>query len=234
MGNRRLRWHRMAVLILVIALAMSVLYRLFGMLSLPFASMQAFSKAEEAVTIVLDAGHGGYDSGSVSAQGIMEKDVTLEITLLLGERLEEAGYRVVYTRSSDAVEWESDNSADLDARVEKALVEDADYFLSIHLNASSYGDGACGFESYVDPYDEEMITLASAIHRQLSALGYSVDRGWKDGEESGFYVLSQNPVPAILIELGFITDAEEIEYIVAHPQQLADAIAQGVMETIAL
>ena len=57
------------------------------------------TKTEENPLIVcVDAGHGGYDSGSISASGVLEKDVTLEVALLVGERLQEAGYAVVYTR----------------------------------------------------------------------------------------------------------------------------------------
>ena len=83
--------------------------------------------------------------------------------LLVGERLQEAGYAVVYTRTSDEVSRPSDNSADLAARVETAIEAEADYDLSVHLNASVYGDGARGFEIYADPDDAEMWAMASAV-----------------------------------------------------------------------
>jgi len=63
--------------------------------------------------IVLDAGHGGYDTGSISYDGVYEKDITLAITQKIGEQLEKAGYTVVYTRTSDEVIWSNDNRDDL-------------------------------------------------------------------------------------------------------------------------
>lgn len=164
---------------------------------------------DDATTIMIDPGHGRYDSGSLSMEGIMEKDITLQLGLLVGEKLTQAGYHVEYTRTSDDVDWESDNVADLQARVAKAVEADAECFVSIHTNSSDFGVDASGFETYVDLSNEQMTAMAQSVHEQLGALDYSQDRGLKDGIENQLYVICDNPVAAMLIEVGFISNASE-------------------------
>ena len=110
--------------------------------------------------IVLDAGHGGYDSGCVSEEGYLEKDITLSLVLLTGAILEEQGIHVVYTRTSDEVVWSSDNLDDLRARVNIAEEVKADYYISFHLNSSNYNDGAQGYEIYLNYQNDTIITMA--------------------------------------------------------------------------
>ena len=79
-----------------------------------------------AATIILDAGHGGYDNGA-SYQGRKEKDDTLRVALAVGQKLEDAGYNVLYTRTTDRY----------DSPIEKARIANrsgADYFISFHRN----------------------------------------------------------------------------------------------------
>ena len=228
----RMHSHRLVMGVALLAgLVMIVGYLLSGVPS-SFLLGGALVQTSDVTTIVVDAGHGGYDSGSISASGVLEKDVTLEVALLVGERLQEAGYAVVYTRTGDEVSWPSDNSADLAARVETAIEAEADYYLSIHLNASVVGDGVRGFEIYADPDDAEMWAMASAVEEQLAALDFSEDRGVKDAWDSQLYVICRNPIPSLLVETGFISDSQDIDYILSHPHLLADAIAQGVIDSL--
>lgn len=189
-------------------------------------------KSDTIPTIMLDAGHGGYDSGSVSYEGITEKDITLDITLMVGKLLEAQGVHVVYTRTSDDVSWESDNLSDLQTRVSMAINEGANYYISIHTNSSDYDDGAYGFESYVNDTDETMISMAKQIHNELSSLHYSQDRGLKDTSVSSLYVIDQNPIPAMLLELGFISDSDDAWYMINSQEAIANAIANGIMSAI--
>ena len=229
----RMHSHRLVMGVALLAgLVMVVGYQLLSGVPSSFLLGGALVQTSDVTTIVVDAGHGGYDSGSISASGVLEKDVTLEVASLVGERLQEAGYALVYTRTSDEVSWPSDNSADLAARVETAIEAEADYDLSIHLNASVYGVGARGFEIDADPDDAEMWAMASAVEEQLAALDFSEDRGVKDAWDSQLYVICRNPIPALLVEMGFISDSQDIDYILSHPHLLADAIAQGVIDSL--
>ena len=100
--------------------------------------------------ITLDAGHGGYDGGSLSRKNLKEADIALSLTMKTGEILKKNNYEVVYTRTSDDVAWENDNRQDLLSRVQIAKDANADCFISLHLNYGAYyNDGARGFEIYI-------------------------------------------------------------------------------------
>ena len=71
------------------------------------SDITVFSKSTKE-TIMIDAGHGGYDVGAVSNYGDYEKDINLDIALLIGKQLKSYGYKVVYTRTSDSVSWSED------------------------------------------------------------------------------------------------------------------------------
>ena len=71
-------------------------------------------------TIMIDAGHGGYDVGAVSNYGDYEKDINLDIALLVGKQLKSYGFEIVYTRTSDSVSWSDDNTEDLQTRCDLA------------------------------------------------------------------------------------------------------------------
>lgn len=170
-------------------------------------------------TIVIDAGHGGYDVGCIALDGTQEKDITLDIALSTEELLEEAGYNVVYTRTSDNVSWPEDNKEDLQSRIDIAEDADANYYISIHINSSDYND-------------DEMVEMAESIHAQLELLNYAQDRGVVDTNETPLYVVSNNSIPALLLEVGFITDTNDFNYMVNNGDDLAQAIANGIMNSI--
>ena len=71
-------------------------------------------------TIMIDAGHGGYDVGAESNYGDYEKDINLDIALLVGKQLKSYGYKVVYTRTSDSASWSNDNKENLQTRCDLA------------------------------------------------------------------------------------------------------------------
>ena len=182
----------------------------------------------------LQPAHGGYDTGSISYDGVCEKDITLAITQKIGEQLEKAGYTVVYTRTSDEVSWSNDNRDDLRTRVAIGEEAGADYYISIHTNASEYGDGASGFEAYIDYENDTITAMAQSIEQKLMQLGYTQNRGLKSTQDSSLYVIDSNPVPAMLLELGFITDSADAAYMCSEEGQnaLAQSIAQGILEQL--
>lgn len=198
------------------------------------SSLQVEAASNTSKVIVLDAGHGGYDTGSISYDGVYEKDITLAITQKIGEQLEKAGYTVVYTRTSDEVIWSNDNRDDLRTRVAIGEEAGADYYISIHTNASEYGDGASGFEAYIDYENDTVTAMAQSIEQKLMQLGYTQNRGLKSTQDSSLYVIDSNPVPAMLLELGFITDSADAAYMCSEEGQnaLAQSIAQGILEQL--
>lgn len=181
-------------------------------------------------TIMIDAGHGGYDVGSISNYNDYEKDINLQIALLVGKQLKSYGYKVVYTRTSDSVSWSDDNVEDLQTRCGLAKKKNADLFISIHLNSSEYE--ANGYEIYCDFNNKNTVKLSNSILTQLDKLDYSTNRGLLDTNESPLYVVANNEVDAILIEAGFISDDSDLYYLKNYTNNIATAIAKGIKKSL--
>ncbi|MDQ0359836.1 N-acetylmuramoyl-L-alanine amidase [Breznakia pachnodae] len=185
---------------------------------------------EDVYTVVIDAGHGGYDSGSLAIDGTEEKEINLEVSLMLGELLEAEGINVVYIRDNDNVDFaQESNTTDLRYRVALANEVDADLYISIHCNASDYGS-YYGFETWTDTTDEDAVTLAEDILSQLDTLGFSVNRGVKEGSES-LYVVGNTNMTSCLVEIGFIDNYTDYSYIstIQGKQSIAQAIADAIL-----
>lgn len=138
---------------------------------------------------MIDASHGGYDVGSISNFDDYEKDINLDIALLVGKQLKSYGYNVVYTRTSDSVSWSKDNIENLQTRCDLAKKRNADLFVSIHLNSSEYE--ANGYEIYCDFNNKNTVKLSNSILKQLNKLDYSTNRGLLDTNETPLYVIDK-------------------------------------------
>ena len=178
-------------------------------------------------SIVIDAGHGGGDTGAVGPHGVTEKEVTLAVALKVQQLLQSSGANVVMTRTTDRdVSWAgSPNGQELQARVDKTP-PGAAVFVSIHCNAFS-NSVTQGMETYYYWNSAEGRRLAALLNEELENFGGRFNRGVKG---ANFYVLKHTSIPASLVELAFITNPEE-EYLLAddnYQQQLAIAITRGI------
>ncbi len=168
-------------------------------------------------TIVIDAGHGGFDRGGVPNQRIGEKNLTLDVAQRLRRILEDGGYRVVMTRNTD-------DFISLGQRVAIANSQRHATFISIHFN-SAPRSGANGIETYY--YRSDAASLAADIHRNVVAGAPSENRGIR---RRGYFVLRRTNIPAVLVECGFLTNPTEGGYAQTsnYRQKLADEIARGI------
>ena len=185
---------------------------------------------ENYVTIIaLDPGHGGEDTGAVSKNGINEKDIVLDIALMLGEKLSENNFKVVYTRDIDK-QFDKDESRDIHSRTKIINKSGADIFLSIHLNGSDESI-ARGVETYSKYLDEKSFLLAQSIQDELSSIEYTLDRGVKDTSERKLGILRSANVTGALLELGFITNIEDEKYLTSKKGQniITDCILNGIL-----
>lgn len=189
----------------------------------PSPASETFTVAESPLptpkntfTVVLDAGHGGAQSGC-EFEGILEKDITLAVTHKVKEKLEAAGIFVVLTRSEDT-------DLSLDRRARAPQEAGADLFLSIHCNSFAEDTSVSGFEGYYYASDAGR-SLSDAILTAAKALGIRV-RSTKEGD---FQVLRENTVPAALLEIGFLSCPAEREMLTSDSYQntVAEAIARG-------
>jgi N-acetylmuramoyl-L-alanine amidase len=177
-------------------------------------SASAFGQSR---TIVIDAGHGGFDRGGVPGQRISEKDKTLDVAQRLKRILQAEGYRVIMTRDSDVF-------VPLPTRVAIANSYRGANFVSIHFNCASRV-GANGIETYY--YSGDSASLAASIHRNVVSGAPSENRGIR---RRGFYVLRRTAIPAVLVECGFLTNPTEGRLALTgdYRQRLAEQIARGI------
>ena len=171
-----------------------------------------------AVTVVLDAGHGGTQSGC-EFDGVLEKDITLAVTLSLKEKLEESGINVVLTRADD-------QHVSLDERCAIANASNADLFVSIHCNSYTDDISIKGFEGYYYQ-DTDGKKLAELI---LSAAGNYPSIKTRNVKEENYQVLRETEVPAVLLEIGYLSNAAERADLQSSEYQntLAQAIFEGI------
>lgn len=200
------------------------------------------SQSRSAVrTIVLDPGHGGADRGTRGRTGRHEKELTLDLARRVSGYLQKTGGRVVLTRSTD-------RTSSLDDRVELARRQRADLFVSLHFNS---GGSATGIETYClaaagttstasswtrggdtgaapgNRYDERNTWLAHCVQRALLRATGAEDRGVR---RARFAVLRSAPCPAILVEVGFLSNRSDEQKIVTtqYRDLMAKAIADGI------
>lgn len=198
---------------------------------LPDAVNQLFGK--EKYDVVLDAGHGGYDTGANSGD-LLEKDITLEMVKEIGAVLEANGYKVKYIRDSDDVSWADNESEDLRYRAETVNKSGAKLFVSLHVNSEDYDQGTYGYEAWGKLKDEKVFRFAKHILDNVSSLGYSQNRGMKDQDLSPLYVLGHADMPAVLFEVGFIASEQDQQHMKAGSMQkeFCKKIAEGIMDTL--
>jgi len=172
--------------------------------------------------ILIIPGHGGKDPGAdLPGEGHDEKDLNLEVSLELAVILRDRGHQASLSRHDDLYISPADQLAMI-RELKPGCV------IAIHCNASTSTE-THGIETFYRDADD--LELAGAVHENLLAVTGHKDRGiHKDIEylNRRLAVLSGVATPACLIELGYITNAEDFEYIDKNPMTIAEAIADGV------
>jgi len=166
--------------------------------------------------VVIDAGHGGSDAGAIR-NGVYEKYITLDVAKRVESLLKAQGYGVLMTRSDDSY-------VSLQDRVAFSEAYMPDIFVSIHVNSST-SDAPNGIETHY--YHQESIPLAQTVHSSLISTISAHDRGTF---KSKFYVINHTTSPAILIEMGFLSNTAERGKLVTaeRKQATAKAIVEGI------
>ncbi|MBU3665788.1 MAG: N-acetylmuramoyl-L-alanine amidase [Chthoniobacterales bacterium] len=169
-------------------------------------------------TVVVDAGHGGIDKGARGVDGSLEKKYTLDTAKRIERGLRSKGYRVIMTRKGDYF-------VPLPTRAAISNRQRGAIFVSVHYNDAPRS-APNGTETYY--FNSRSYPLAAHIQRELARISYN--RGVKTAR---FHVLRNNARPAVLVELGFLSNPTEARRIrsAGYRQRLADAVVRGVSKS---
>lgn len=169
-------------------------------------------------TVVLDAGHGGHDYGAIRS-GINEKDINLDIVKRVQAILVSKNVSVALTRNNDEF-------ISLPDRTSFCASSEPDIFISIHVNSSAKPE-INGIETHY--YQPQSMELANVVHACVISDVKAKDRGIF---KSKFYVINHTEVPAILVEIGFLSNNQERAELVSEErkQQTAKAICEGILK----
>lgn len=193
----------------------------------PYGVIIELTRTPRAVPrIVIDPGHGAHDGGASSkTTGALEKTLTLRTSLMLRDALVQKGYEVIMTRDSDIYPT-------LTERAELSNSVDADLFISIHYNSATLKKGttshpAQGIETLF-PFTSDNKAVAEPIQKQLIAYTGAKNRGLKNGSE--LVVLKKSKAPGALVELGFLSNADEAKRVLQeeYQQKLVMALSTGI------
>ncbi len=171
-------------------------------------------------TIVVDPGHGGYNPGALGVDGSREEDNVLAIGLILRDLLRAAGARVLMTRSTDV-------EPTLAQRVTLANTNKASFFIAIHNNSNQNpaASGIMTFSRYGDPVSQKASnTINEALRKQTGMTNKGI-------EQASFYVIRATMMPAVLAEIGFMTNWSDVRTLktLAFRQSAALGLFKGIV-----
>ena len=185
-------------------------------------------KANDTYTVCVDAGHGGSDVGAVGLDGSYEKDDNLRLALKVKEALEKSGVNVIMTRSDDS-------DTQLDSRSVIANKAKADLFVSLHRNSTVKANTTKGIEIWIHSSgSERSYAAADDILSSLEKVGISDNRGVRIGtqgdSDDDYAVIRDTDMTSMIIEMGFMTSQDDLDYFNENLDNYAKAISNGAVE----
>ncbi|WP_242848933.1 N-acetylmuramoyl-L-alanine amidase [Syntrophomonas palmitatica] len=219
----------------IIASALMVIYLFFLAWEEPETSVLSYGVASKI--IVVDPGHGGVDSGA-SRGNAVEEEITLAIAKRLTEYLSQAGAMVILLRENESDLAGDEFSGrirdrkrkDMNTRVQKANEANADLFISIHTNAEA-GTSWSGAQTFYLAGDEKSKRLAASIQEELKRVLGNTRRKSAAGN---YFVLKKTKMPAVIVEVGFISNPAEAVKLrqPGYQSKIAYAIFMGAAASI--
>ena len=182
-----------------------------------------------AIKIYIDQGHNPLNpNAGAEGNGLREQDLVYQIGIDLADRLRaNPNFEVRLSRPTADTQIGSSNSESLRLRVQDANAWGADYYISLHTNASTNAS-ASGSEAFAFSQPSAAFSLGEDILEWLHRTTGLRNRGMK--VRSGLYVLRRTAMPAVLVELGFITNAGDAALMLNRPDLFAEGIYQGILE----
>lgn len=200
----------------------AVVFMILSLLSLwiPFCvqcekTLPVYAQYKQRPQIIIDAGHGGFDGGAVGVNQVVEKDINLNISLCLAELLYYNGFDVIMTRSSDtALNDENETSisrkkrSDMYQRMAMMEQHPQAIFVSIHQNL--FQDSSCkGAQIFYSTNHEASEQLAQKLQNGFREMLQPDNMRLVKAADKQLFLLDQAPIPAVLVECGFLSNPEE-------------------------
>ena len=221
--------------VLVLLICFSICFSFLGGIYSESMAVLSMSGIPESKTIIIDAGHGGEDSGAVGVNGVLEKDLNLSISFILGELFANQGYTVIFTRTEDKLLYTPEQNIkgmrkvyDLKNRCIVANENPDAILVSIHMN-SFPDEKYSGLQVYYSKSDGSY-ALADSIQRSVANdIQPTNNRKIKNGDD--LYILKNTSNIGVLIECGFLTNIEECKKLSEkeYQKQLSFSIFCGII-----
>ena len=192
---------------------------------------------ENVPVIIIDAGHGGEDGGAVGIDGTAEKDLNLSISLKLNEILSAMGYQTRMVRTTDTSIHNTDADTVRERKVSDihnraAIMNEYEncIYVSIHQNKYS-GSSIWGAQTFYSPNNEESKELAQLIQASIANNVQPDNKRVIKQSGTNIYVLYNATKPAVMVECGFVSNANELEQLKDEEYQnkMAFAISNGII-----
>ncbi len=189
--------------------------------------------------VVVDAGHGGEDGGAVTDDGVIEKDINLDISLDTAELLKFLGFEVQQTRTDDTALSGDEETvharkvADMNKRLEMYNSSENNVVISIHQNKFTQSQYS-GTQIFYSPNNKNSSKLAESIKYSVKGLLQPDNERECKAADSGIYLLKNAVNPAIIVECGFISNPEECTKLLddTYQKQMSFAITTGLLNYI--
>jgi N-acetylmuramoyl-L-alanine amidase len=205
---------------------------LFAFKNIQYKTVTTIKSVQNPITIMIDAGHGGTDAGAIQ-DGLKEKDITLSIATVLKQKAEASGYKVVMSRSTDV-------TVGVKNRATLANEEKVDLLISIHVNSEEKDATKNGIEYFVGKnnnlaYAKQSLLAGSNIANALKEISAINTHTEPQSREVGIWILKATNCPSVLVELGYISNDKDMQFITSKDNQnlIAEKMLTGITKYMA-
>ena len=206
----------------------------------PNSEKQVLSDTESRPVVIIDAGHGGEDGGAIGVNGAFEKDINLSIAKKIEALLSQKGIKCVLTRDEDILLYDRKQDYQgrkkiLDMQARKKIVEGYENAIFISIHQNSFGQAKySGFQAYYSPNDARSYELVSLIERSVKNNLQPNNKRASKVSNGNIYLLDHINCPAVLLECGFLSNADECALLCTEDYQnkLCEVICAGIEEFV--
>ena len=196
----------------------------------------AVSTEMKGYKVIIDAGHGGFDSGKVGIGWVQEKEINLAIARKVQEKLMSLGITVAMTRETDQGLYDEseENKKQQDMKRRCTLMNESGADLAVSIHQNSYTEEyVCGPQVFYYETSQQGKILAEALQESLNQ-SLEVARPREIKANATYYILKKTEIPTVIVECGFLSNTEEAEKLTddSYQSRVAQAVCDGILQYI--